>query len=138
MYQPQIEAQRHTLAEAIDRFIQEETPKGKKSFKDQKRQILYFKERIGFRLLSDTTPAILSEVKSKFLAEDSRYSKKRQPRTWNRYHSALSRVFEMCRNEWQWMENNPLRRIRREREVPGRVRFLSEEERHALLEACKI
>jgi integrase len=136
-YQPQAEAQRHTLADAIDRFIREESPKGRRSFVDQKRQLLYFHKRIGFRLLCETTPAVLSELKSKFLTEDSRYSKKRQPQTWNRYHSALSRVFEMCRNDWQWMDDNPLRRVRREREVPGRVRFLSDEERETLLRACE-
>ena len=31
----------------------------------------------------------------------------------------------------------PLRRVRREKEVPGRVRFLSDEERDRLLDVCK-
>ena len=35
------------------------------------------------------------------------------------------------------MEFNPARRVRREREAPGRLRFLSDEERVKLLEACK-
>ena len=35
------------------------------------------------------------------------------------------------------MDYNPVRRLRREREAPGRVRFLSNEERERLLVACK-
>lgn len=43
----------------------------------------------------------------------------------------------MCIGEWLWMETNPARRIRREKEKKGRTRFLSDEERKNLLEKCK-
>jgi integrase len=136
-YISQVEAQRHTLAEAIDRYIEDELPKKTGSYRDQKRQLLWFKERIGRKSLLDVSPALLTEIKGQFLKDDTRYGKKRCPQTWNRYHSALSRVFEMCTRDWQWMETNPLRRVRREKEAQGRVRFLSDEEREKLLTACK-
>jgi integrase len=43
----------------------------------------------------------------------------------------------MCVGDWEWMEYNPARRVKREREAPGRVRFLSDAERESLLQACK-
>ena len=68
---------------------------------------------------------------------NTRRNKPPCPQSWNRIISSISCVFEMCTRDWQWIEVNPTRRMRREREAPGRVRFLSEEERVRLLEACK-
>ncbi len=136
-YLPQLEAQNHTLAAAIDRFILEELPKKPRYLVDQKREILWFREEIGQRSLAEVNPALLCELKGKFLRGVTRYNRVRKPQTWNRYISSLSCVLEMCMREWMWIESNPARRIRREKEAPGRVRFLSDEERNRLLEACK-
>jgi integrase len=38
--------------------------------------------------------------------------------------------------EWQWARDNPVRRIQKGPESPGRVRFLAADERRRLLEAC--
>jgi integrase len=40
-------------------------------------------------------------------------------------------------NEWQWISVNPLNNIKKYKEPKGRVRFLSDEEREALLLACR-
>ena len=37
--------------------------------------------------------------------------------------------------DWGWCESNPVRRIEKPKEPPGRVRYLSEDERKALLTA---
>lgn len=76
-------------------------------------------------------------MKEVFLLERIRGNRRRQPQSWNRYLSALSSVFQRCVSDWQWLEFNPARRVAHEREAPGRVRFLSEDERTRLLEACK-
>lgn len=133
----QIEAQRHTLADAVDRFILEELPKKPRYYHDQKREVTWFKQQAGSRTLAETTPALLNELKGRFLRGITRYHRPRLPQTWNRYLSSISCVFEMCVREWLWLETNPARRIRREKEARGRTRFLSEEERTRLLEACK-
>ncbi len=39
--------------------------------------------------------------------------------------------------EWGWVEDTPFRRVSTLKEPRGRVRFLSDEERKALLEACQ-
>lgn len=131
------ESQRHTFAEAIDRFILEELPKKPKIFADQHHHLLWFKEQLGYKILAEVTPALLTETKGKFLRQITRNNKPRRPQTWNRYLTSISCVFESCCRDWQWLELNPARRVRREREAPGRVRFLSDEERTKLLEVCK-
>jgi integrase len=44
----------------------------------------------------------------------------------------------MAVREWQWCEDNPVRKVSKLKEPRGRVRFLSDEERQRLLEACKV
>ena len=136
-YTTQTESKKRTLSDAIDRYVREELPKKPKSYDTQLRQLNWFKKSMGYRLLFDITPAVMSEIKGKFLTENGRLGEPRKPQTWNRYHSALSCVFQMCAGEWQWMEYNPARRVKREREPQGRVRFLSDDERERLLLACK-
>ena len=136
-YQPQAEAQRHTLADAIDRYLEEARAKRLKSYADHKRAINWFRREIGLKPLAEVTPALLCELKGKFLKGVNRHGKPRQPQTWNRLLSALSSVLQMCTCDWQWLEYNPARRVRREREPRGRIRFLSDDERERLLQACK-
>jgi integrase len=40
-------------------------------------------------------------------------------------------------NEWEWLENNPMRKITKNKEPRGRTRFLSDEERRVFMDACK-
>jgi integrase len=134
---PPSDADQHTLSDAIERFLIEELPKKPKIFKDQKRHILWFKKQIGYKKLSQVTPALITEMKGKFLRERTNYTRLRKPQTWNRYLSGISCVFDVCCKDWQWLEHNPARRVRKEREAPGRVRFLSDDERKRLLDACK-
>ena len=63
----QLEAEEHTLAEAIDRYVADELTKNPKSYPDQERQLLWFKKQLGFKTLACVTPARLSELKSNFL-----------------------------------------------------------------------
>lgn len=133
----QQEAKKHTLSEAIDHYIEDELPKKPKSYEEQKYQLEWFKKVAGYMLLADVTPPALVEIKREFLKGTNAHGKGRSPQTWNRYQSILSCVFQKCRNEWMWMDENPARRLRREKESRGRVRFLKDEERTKLLEACK-
>jgi integrase len=55
----------------------------------------------------------------------------------NRYISTLSHALTVAVTEWQWLEESPLRRVRRLREPRGRVRYLTDEERRRLLRACQ-
>lgn len=131
------EATKHTLGEAIDRYIAEELGKKPQSLKKQSGQLNWFKDRIGYKPLSDVTPAVIHRLKTQFLQHKTSRGEFRKGQTWNRYSAALSCVFQMCCGEWEWTENNPVRRAKREKQPAGRVRFLSDDERTRLLDACK-
>jgi integrase len=60
----------------------------------------------------------------------------RSPATCNKYLIALPRVLNLAVKEWRLMDRNPAADIGKKKEPRGRVRFLSDEERAALLEAC--
>jgi integrase len=61
---------------------------------------------------------------------------KRTPATVNRYIAALSHAMTFAVKERRLIDRNPVGDIRREKEPRGRTRFLSDEERKALLTAC--
>jgi len=58
------------------------------------------------------------------------------PATVVRYLAVLSHLYTVASSEWEWLENNPVRRVRRPKLPRGRVRFLEKDELSALLRAC--
>jgi integrase len=55
----------------------------------------------------------------------------------NRYLATLSAAFTFAVKELQWLETNPVERVRKFGESAGRVRYLSDDELARLLSACK-
>lgn len=137
------EAKKHTLGEMIDRYIRDVLPpqnnlSSKKQSKiGQKAQLLWWKQQVGKVLLSDVTPAMLGEQRDKLARGNTRRNKQRSPSTVVRYLAALSHVFNTAVKEWGWIEDSPMRKVTKPKEPRGRVRFLSDEERKRLLEACQ-
>lgn len=134
------EARKHTLKAAIERYKQSVLPT-KKDGQKQKAQLDWWSDELGDYTLADVSPALLGESRDK-LSED------RSPATVVRYLAALSHVFTIAVNEWGWLEDSPMRKVRKPKEPRGRVRFLSEDEkgpngeiiegeRTRLLNACK-
>lgn len=131
-----VEAKRHTVAEMIDRYAREMLPQ-KRSKRDQERQLKWWKECIGDFTLADATPPLIAEYRNKLSSEATRAGEGRSPGTVNRYLAALSHVFTVAVREWHWLESNPVSRVTKKKEPRGRVRFLSDDERMRLLNACK-
>lgn len=124
-----IEAKKHTLNELIGRYIEFYIADNRK---DRKRipQLRWWQAQLGDYLLTEMTAPRISEMKQ-------RLSKDKSNATVNRYLAALSHVFTMAVNEWEWMGENPMRRVKKLKEPRGRVRFLSDDEKETLLRACK-
>ena len=134
------EAKRHTFAELVERYkanVLNKKSDSDKFIKNQTHQLNWWKSKIGTYLLSDITPALISEYKDKLAQERSSGERAISGATVNRYLAALSHAFTIAVKEWGWVEDNPVMKISRLRESTGRVRFLSEDERNNLLEACK-
>lgn len=124
------EAKKRTLEELIERYIRDVLPTKPKSMNAQGRQLRWWKKELGYLSLADISPSVLAETRDKL-------HKGRQPATVVRYMAALSHAFSVAVNEWEWLDDNPMRKVRRPKEPRGRVRFLSEGERKRLLAACK-
>ena len=131
-----IEAKKHTLTETIDKYIRVELPKKPKSLEKQKAQLEWWKQQVGRKTLLDITAPVLAECKERLLEGTTYRGTTRSGATANRYLAALSHVFTKS-VEWGWMDSNPISKVSREKESAGRVRFLSDDERERLLEACK-
>jgi integrase len=133
------EAKKHTIADFIDRYLREIEKKNPKRFVDVKKLLNWWKQEIGSYLLSDLTRALIIEQRDKLLNSTGRKGSKanRSPATVNRYMVALGHALTIAANEWEWIHENPMRKISKLLEPRGRVRFLDDEERTQLLEACK-
>jgi len=132
-----VEAKRHTAGEMIDRYKKIVLPsKGYQEY-NQGLQFDWWKDRIGEYTLAECTPALISECRDELLEKKTHLKKKRSPATINRYLAALSHCFTIAVNEWGWLDDSPMRKVRKLKESRGRIRFLSDDERKQLLEACQ-
>jgi len=131
------EAKKHTLGELIDRYIKDVLPTKPKQAPAQHPQLERWKAELGSYLLSDITPALIVEVRDKLLSEPAPRGNIRNPATVVRYMAALSHAFTIAVNEWQWLEDSPMRKVKKPKDSKGRVRWLDDEERARLLKACK-
>jgi integrase len=128
------ESQRHTLAELVDRYAAEVLPR-LKSGRQRGRHLTWWKTQIGHRALADLTPPLIAEYRDK-LAAGHPGTEPRGPATVRRYLAALSHCLSIAVKEYQWLNDSPMRQVTKPGEPRGRVRFLSDEERTALLAAC--
>lgn len=132
-----VESRKHTLKEAIERYIKSVLPSKKpNSQKDQAKQLQWWSENIGYLSLADVTSDIIVEQRDK-LAQGKTSRGDRTNATVNRYLAILSHLFTVSVKEWRWSHENPVLNVTRLKEPRGRVRFLSDDERERLLEVCK-
>ena len=125
------EAKKHSFSDLVDRYIKVELPKyNEKEQRERKSKLLWWKDKLGVYSLADITPPLIVECRD-LLAESL------SPATVVRYLAALSIVFTVAVNEWEWVQENPAKKVKRPTEPDGRVRFLDDDERQRLLVACK-
>jgi integrase len=129
------EAKKHTLGDVVDKYLREALP-GKRYGQERKGHLAWWKEKLGAYSLNEVTPARIAEARDTLLGEPTKQGP-RKPATVVRYLAALSHALSMAVKEWGWLEANPMQKVRRPPEPRGRVRFLSDDERARLLEACR-
>ncbi len=132
------EAKKHTVSELIERYSTKVLPQKTKNIQSQKNHLQWWNKRIGHYLLSDVSTALISQCRDELLDGVIAGDKKRSPSTVNRYMTTMAYVMNIALKEWEWIEINPFSRIKKQREPRGRVRFLDDDERERLLEACKV
>lgn len=130
------EARKHTFGELVDRYIANVLPRKPKSVKKQTSQLLWWKEQIGNRLLSQVGTPLIVEIRDRLGGGTTYRGDKRSLATVNRYLAILSHAFSVAVNEWQWLTESPVKKLK-QKESNGRIRFLSDDERDRLLQACR-
>jgi integrase len=126
----------HTLEEAIDRYISSVLPFKPKDAINVRRHLEWWKQRIGPLSLKAITPSVIAEQRDALTAMPTPSGKPRAPATVLRILCHLSVVLSAAR-EWEWIKENPISKVKKPRLPQGRVRFLNDEERSKLLEACR-
>ena len=131
------EAKKHTLAELIDRYIKEVLPTKPRSESRQRLCLNWWRNKIGVYVLADVTPSLISQCRDELLSGETIRNKQRSPATVVRYLAVLSHAFTIAVREWEWIDDSPMRKVKKPTEPRGRIRFLDDDERIRLLEACK-
>jgi integrase len=144
-----VEARRRTLADAIDRYLEREGPKLRDG-RMHRSTLPWWREKLGHFKLCDITPPLIAQYRDKLAAETYRRARpgakrsslkageparefKRKANTVNNYLVSLGRIFSVARREWHWITHNPMEGVAKLSAGPGRVRYLSEDERQRLL-----
>lgn len=131
------QAKKRTLAETIDRYFSEVLVH-KKNPVNPKIYLTWWRNRIGDYALADVTSSMIVEQRNVLLSSTNKFGRKVGTTTANRYSQALGHVLNVARDEWEWIDINPLEKIKKYKESRGRVRFLNDDERDRLLDACKL
>lgn len=131
------EPKRHTIAELIDRYIRDVAPRRPKRREHTSSILRFWRDQLCPYSLAEATPAPIGEIRDGLVQGTTYRGRRRAPATCNRYLQCLGHAFNIAINEWGWAEDNPIRKIKRLPEPRGRERFLSDEERERLLEACR-
>ena len=131
-YVPDTEAQRRTVADAIDFYLEEILP-DKPRNKDAASKISrlkWWRDQIG----NVTFIALKPETIKKKL---SQLGRKLKPQTVKHYRNALSNVYTELIRTYHWTRYNPVKDVPPPLVKNGRTRFLDEDEIDRLLNACR-
>lgn len=131
------EAKKHTFGDMVDRYIRDVLPTKPKQAPAQRPQLERWKAELGSYALADVTPAMIVEVRDKLLKETTPRGDIRSNATVVRYMAALSHAYTIAINEWQWIQDSPIAKVKKPTEPRGRVRFLDDMERERLLQECQ-
>jgi integrase len=123
------EAKKHTFSDLVARYYSEILPQyNDKEQKERKGRLEWWRQGIGHNLLADITPAAIAEAKTRLT---------KSPATVDKYQKNLSHAFTVAVNDWGWLEDNPVKKVKSPKLPRGRVRFLDDAERERLLKVCK-
>jgi integrase len=148
---PQAKASRLTFSSIVERYLRDSIGNlGETEQAARKQQLEWWAKYFDGKVLSEVTAEQVAEGRDALTSESYTRGKARTKRgkdikpkehkrsgaTVNRYLAALSHMFSVVVREWRLLDRNPVRDISKKKESRGRTRFLSDEERAALLDAC--
>jgi integrase len=130
-------SKKHTVGDLVDEYIANVIPTKGSQASHQEAQLNWWKDCVGDYALAAVTPKLLAEHRDKLLAGATTRGDRRSPATVNRYIAALSHAYTHAIRELEWTTDNPVRRLAKPSEPAGRVRYLDDDERARLFDACR-
>ena len=135
-------AQSHTLAEAITEYEAYPDHRMKdRQFDQRKKHLAWWKERLGANYLADINADKLNACKRQLMAREATNQPVKgriKAATIHNYLNALSALLNFTKRELNWIRHNPMQEITKPKMPKGRVRYLTKEEREALMTACQV
>lgn len=148
---PHMRARRTAFAGLVKRYrdtVMQDVRTSNKATREK--HLTWWDTRFTGRTLAEVTPDLIAEARDALANETFTRGKLRKKKgkeippkeymragaTVNRYLATLSHMFTVAVKEWRLVDRNPVRDISKKKEARGRVRFLSDDERDALLTAC--
>jgi integrase len=131
------ESKKRTVGDMLERYDTYLKKHNPKRHQDVKGMLLWWKENLGRITLADVTKSMLIEKRDLLINTPKQNGEPRSPAAVNRYMTALSTVFSVAVNDWEWLDTHPMQKLAKLREPRGRVRFLDDKERAKLLKACQ-
>ena len=128
---PHLEGEDRTFNELMDRYMKEYSAisKAPKSHLRDKGLEKHLRRFFGDSVLTQITPKMISEYKLRRREEGV------SPRTINYELTVMGHAFNLAMKEWEWVKDNPLMRVRKERVNNKIERWLSLDEEQKLLAA---
>ena len=119
----------YTFKDLMEKYMSEYSAvnKAKSSHKRDKSLSAHLLESFGSAYLTDISPVMISEYKVKRRAE------KASPRTINYELTLMGHAFNIAIKEWEWIEDNPTKKVKKERVNNIKERWLSDEEEANLI-----
>ena len=117
--------------ELMEKYMREHSAvrKAASSHLRDKSLIAHLNPKFSEMYLTDITTAMISEYKAQRRAEGA------SPRTVNYELTLMSHAFNMAIKEWEWVKDNPVSRVKKERLHNTIERWLTSEEEEKLMKA---
>lgn len=137
MHIRQSQASSRTFSDLLDEYEKVVLPKKKQKVSVNKAMLAFWRKQIGSYSLSAVSTKLVEEKRDLLANEKSPRKKPRAPATVLKYMMLLSHIFSTAVN-WQWCERNPVVSASKPTVNNKRVRYLRDDERLSLLQACKV
>lgn len=128
---------KYTFSEALKRYKNEELPKKGKDARNRDHHLSFFEKHLGKLLISRIRPSDIKDAL--ILLESEGTAKRKNPAaaTIVRYLASLSHLFTIAWREWEWVSENPVKKIKKPSVFNERHRYLSQDEKERLLSETK-
>ena len=123
-----------TVNELLDRYLRDHSKPNKAPLTHYRDQSLsaHLKDAFGSYTLVQVRPSLITEYKAR------RRAKGASPKSINNELTLLSHAFTLAMKEWEWVMDNPVQRVSREKVDNQIERWLTLEEEQRLLDASPL